>query len=68
MRWAGLVTRMGEKKMHTVIWLENLKERDHSEDGGVDGKIILKWILGKQSGKVWIEYIWLRIESSGGLL
>jgi hypothetical protein len=26
--------------------LENLKGRDHSEDLGVDGKIILEWILG----------------------
>jgi hypothetical protein len=28
------------------FWLENLKGRDHSEDLGVDGKI-LEWILGK---------------------
>jgi hypothetical protein len=25
-------------------WYENLNARDHSEDLGVDGKIILKWI------------------------
>jgi hypothetical protein len=25
--------------------LENLKGRDHSEDLGVDGRIILEWIL-----------------------
>jgi hypothetical protein len=25
----------------------NLKGRGHSEDIGVDGKIILEWILGK---------------------
>jgi hypothetical protein len=30
--------------------LENLKGRDHSEDFGVDGRIILKWILGN---RVW---------------
>jgi hypothetical protein len=28
---------------------ENLKGRDHSEDLGVSGKIILEWILGKWS-------------------
>jgi hypothetical protein len=33
--------------MHTVFWLENLKGRDHLEDQGADGKIILEWILGK---------------------
>jgi hypothetical protein len=30
-----------------IFWLENLKGRDHSEDLGIDGKIILQWILGK---------------------
>jgi hypothetical protein len=38
--------------MYAVFWLENLKGRDHSEDLGVDGKIILEWILGKWVGKV----------------
>jgi len=32
--------------MHTKFWFENLKGKDHSEDLGVDGKIILKWIIG----------------------
>jgi hypothetical protein len=27
--------------MHTNLWLENLNGRDHSEDLGVDGRIIL---------------------------
>jgi len=26
---------------------ENVRVRDHSEDHGVDGKIILEWTLGK---------------------
>jgi hypothetical protein len=29
------------------FFFENLKERDHLGDLGVDGKIILEWILGK---------------------
>jgi hypothetical protein len=33
--------------MNTKYWLENLKGRDHSEDLGVDERIILEWILGK---------------------
>jgi len=30
-----------------VVWLGNLKEKDNSEDLGLDGKIILEWILEK---------------------
>jgi hypothetical protein len=39
--------------MNTLFWLENLNERDNSEDMGIEGKIILESILGKQCGKVW---------------
>jgi hypothetical protein len=46
---------------------ENLKGRDNSEDLGTDGKIIVEWILGKQGGKVWTGFVWLRIGTSGGL-
>jgi hypothetical protein len=30
------------RKIHTTFWSENLKGRDHSEDLGVDRRIILK--------------------------
>jgi hypothetical protein len=32
------------------------------------GKIMLEWILGKRSQKIWTGFIWLRIEIGGGLL
>jgi hypothetical protein len=38
--------------MHTVFWLGNLKGRDQPEGIGVDEKIILEWILGKQVGEL----------------
>jgi hypothetical protein len=34
-------------RMRTEYWLESLKERDHIEDLGDDGMIILKSILIK---------------------
>jgi hypothetical protein len=43
----------GSCKMQTKYWSENPKRRDHSKDLGLDGKIILEWILGKQGGRVW---------------
>jgi hypothetical protein len=54
--------------MHTRLWSENLKRRDHSEDLGVDGREIYEWILQKQDGKLWTGNIWLRIGSCGRLL
>jgi len=54
--------------VHTKCWSKNLKGRDHSEDSGVDGKKIFEWILEEQTGKLWMGFIWLWIETSGGLL
>jgi len=36
--------------VNVKFWSENLKERDHSEDLGLDGKTILECIFGKPSG------------------
>jgi hypothetical protein len=42
--------------------------KNHLEDLGIDGKIILEWVLMIYGGVVWNGCIWLRIGSSGGLL
>jgi hypothetical protein len=55
---------MGETKNAYKVLVRNLKERDHSEDRGADGTIILEYILEK----MWSWFIWLRIATSGGLL
>jgi hypothetical protein len=36
---------MGRVDMYTGLWWENLRERDQLEEPGVDGRIILRWIL-----------------------
>jgi hypothetical protein len=33
--------------MHTIFLLQNLKGIDHSEDLGIDGKVILECVLEK---------------------
>jgi hypothetical protein len=47
---------------------ENTRKRDHSEDPGVDGKRVSRWIFRKRVGKAWSGLIWLRIGTGGGLL
>jgi hypothetical protein len=46
--------------MHTTFLYENQKGRDHSEDLGIDGRIILDWSLRKEGGNVWTGCIYLR--------
>jgi hypothetical protein len=43
-------------------------ERDHLEETGVNGKIILRWIFRKWDGKAWTGLIWFRIGTGGGHL
>jgi hypothetical protein len=56
------------KEKCTRFWWESPKERDHSEDQGVVGRIGSEWILGTWAGEVWIGFDWLRIWTDGELL
>jgi len=46
-KMGGSNSTHGECEMHSDAWSENLKGSCHSEDLGIDGSIILEWILGK---------------------
>jgi len=45
-----------------------LRDRDHFEDPGIDGKIILRWIFRKWDVGEWTGSCWHRIELGGGQL
>jgi hypothetical protein len=50
------------------FWWENQKERDHSEDQGVDGWTGLACILERLAGGVWIGFDLPRIRTSDEVL
>ena len=68
MRWARHVACTGRGEAYIRFWWVNLRERNHLEDTGVDGRIILRWIFRKWNVGVWTGSSWLRIETGGGHL
>jgi len=47
MRWASHVVYMGRGEVYAGFCCGNLSERNHLGEPGVDGRIILRWILRK---------------------
>ena len=60
----GYVARM-EKRL--IIYRGLVGKPDHSNDQGVDGRIILKWIIEKYIGRVWTGLMWFRMGTICGL-
>jgi hypothetical protein len=58
--------RRGET-LRVLVWKPK-GEENHSEDPGLDGRIILSWIFRKWDVGVWIASVWLRIGSRSGYL
>jgi hypothetical protein len=52
--------------MYTVFGWKT-EGANHSKDLGIDGKTILKFILGKYSANVWTGCVWPRIGIGDGL-
>jgi hypothetical protein len=59
---------MGRGEVRVGSEWKNLRVGEQLEDPGVDGRIILEWILEKRDGGAWTGSIWLRIGTDGGLL
>ena len=59
-------TSGGKEELHAGFWWEDLRKGDHLEDPGIEGRIILKWIVG--SGIGGMDWIDLRIGTGGRLL
>jgi hypothetical protein len=57
MKWAGHVVHMVRGGACTGFWWENMRERKHLVDPGIDGRIILRWIFRRcDVGSMdWIE-------------
>ena len=59
---------MERAEVYTEFWWEDLRERDHLDDPGVDGKIILRWIFKTKNRGARTGLIWLRTGTGGRLL
>jgi hypothetical protein len=51
------VARMGEVRKCTRFWWESPKQRDHSEDRGIDGRIKSVCILGRLSWECGVDSV-----------
>jgi hypothetical protein len=68
MRWAGHVARMGEKRNAYRILVGKPEGKSPWEVQDIGGWTILKCILEREDGMMWIGLLWLGIGTNGGLL
>jgi hypothetical protein len=54
-----------ERNLYRFLW-RSLKERDHWEDIGVDGVVMLKRVLQKWDDRSWAGFMWLRLGTKVG--
>ena len=52
--------------MDAGFYCGDLRKRDHLQDLGIDGSLILKWIIKKWFEETWTGLLWLRIGQVSG--
>ena len=68
MRWAGHVARMEEGRGVHKVLVGKPEGKTHWGDQGVDGGIILRWVLRRWEGVLVTGWSWFRIGTGGGRL
>jgi hypothetical protein len=67
-RWVWHIACMGERRDAYRVLVGKPEGRDHLEEPGVDGRIILIWIFMKWDVGAWTGSFWLRIRTGSGHL
>ena len=52
-------------EVYTGFWCGNMRGRDHSEEPGTDGRIILRWIFREWDVRAWSVSVGLKIGIGG---
>jgi hypothetical protein len=68
MRWMAHVAHMGERRGAHRVLVGKPEGKNHLEDPGIDGRIILRCIFRKWDVTAWTGLSWLRIRKGGGHL
>jgi hypothetical protein len=66
--WRGKWHVWGEGRGVYRVLLGNMREREHLEDLGVDGSVMVKWAFKNSDGRAWPGLIWLGMGTADRLL
>ena len=58
----------GRGEVYIGFWWGNVRESDHLEETGADGRILLRWTFRNWVVGAWNVLTWLRIGTGGGHL